>query len=135
ERFVMRPLVTRPPLDALIATLGIALFLALAEQLLFGTATQFAPSPVGKWKVVVLGATLTAPRIVALVLAAAVATAVYLFFSRTKFGLAVLATTGDPTVARLLGVPINQVYRFVWVTDGALSGLADGRLGLALECI
>jgi branched-chain amino acid transport system permease protein len=131
ERFVMRSLVTRPPLDAVIATLGIALFLALAEELLFGTATQFAPSPVGNWKVVVLGATLSAPRIVALVMAGAVATAVYLFFTRSKFGLAVLATTGDPTVARLLGVPVNQVYRFAWVAGGALSGLAAGLLAPA----
>lgn len=131
ERLVMRPLVSRPPLDALIATLGIALFLALAEELLFGTATQFAPSPVGNWKIVVFGATLTAPRIVALFMAAGVATAVYLFFRQSKFGLAVLATTGDPTVARLLGVPVNQVYRFAWVVGGALSGLAAALLAPA----
>jgi branched-subunit amino acid ABC-type transport system permease component len=131
ERFVMRPLATRPPLDALIATLGIALLLALLEKEIFGTATQFAPSPVGKWRIVVFGATLTAERIVAVILAAAVAGAIYLFFTRSKFGLAVLATTGDPTVARLLGVPVNQVYRFVWVTGGALSGLAAALLGPA----
>src|SRR5581483_863699 len=63
ERFVMRPLVQRPPLDALIATLGVALFLALLELRLFGTATQFAPSPVGQWKIVLFGATLGAPRV------------------------------------------------------------------------
>lgn len=131
ERLVMRPLVQRPPLDGLIATLGIALFLALMEVKLFGTATQFAPSPVGKWRVVVFGATLTAERIVALAMAAAVAGALYLFFTRTKFGLAVVATTGDPTVARLLGVRVNQVYRFAWVVGGALSGLAAALLAPA----
>jgi branched-chain amino acid transport system permease protein len=131
ERLIMRPLVQRPPLDGLIATLGVALFLALLEKEIFGTATQFAPSPVGEWRVVVLGATLTAERIVALGLAAVVALAIYLFFTRTKFGLAVLATTGDPTVARLLGVKVTQVYRFVWVTAGALSGLAAALLGPA----
>src|SRR5438270_156516 len=45
ERVVMRPLVGRPPLDAVIATLGIALLLALLEKHWFGTATQWAPSP------------------------------------------------------------------------------------------
>lgn len=131
ERVVMRPLVRRPPLDALIATLGVALFLALLEKELFGTATQFAPSPVGEWKLVVLGATLTAPRIVALGLLALVALGAYLFFSRTRFGLAVRATTGDPTVARLMGVPVNRVYRFAWVAAGALAGLAAALLGPA----
>jgi branched-chain amino acid transport system permease protein len=131
ERIVIRPLVGRPPLDALIATLGIALFLALLEKELFGTATQFAPSPVGEWKVTVLGATLVAPRIIALVAAAVVAVVIYLFFSRTRFGLAVRATTADSTVAQLMGVRVNRVYRFAWVTAGALAGLAAALLGPA----
>jgi len=131
ERIVIRPLVDRPPLDALIATLGIALFLALLEKELFGTATQFAPSPVGEWKVTVLGATLIAPRIVALAAAAVVALAIYLFFSRTRFGLAVRATTGDSTVAQLMGVRVNRVYRFAWVAAGALAGLGAALLGPA----
>lgn len=131
ERVVMRRLVGRPPLDAVVATLGVALFLALLEKEMFGTATQFAPSPVGEWKLVVLGATLTAPRIVALALAGGVALGVYLFFSRTRFGLAVRATTGDPTVARLMGVPVKRVYRFAWVAAGALAGLGAALLGPA----
>jgi branched-chain amino acid transport system permease protein len=131
ERFVMRPLVRRPPLDALIATLGIALFLALLELQLFGTASQFAPSPVGNWRVVLFGATLVAPRVVGMFIAAAVAGALYVFFKRSKFGLAVLATAGDPTVARVLGVPVNQVYRFAWVVGGVLSGIAAALLAPA----
>lgn len=128
ERVIMRPLVQRPPLDALIATLGIALFLALAELRLFGTATQFAGPTVGNWKIVIFGATLASARVVGVFAIAAVAFGLYLFFTRTKFGLAVVATTGDPTVARLLGVPVNQVYRFAWVTAGVLSGLAAALL-------
>jgi branched-chain amino acid transport system permease protein len=128
ERVVMRPLVQRPPLDALIATLGIALFLALLELRLFGTATQFAGSTVGEWKIVIFGATLASSRVVGLLAVGAVAAGLYVFFTRTKFGLAVVATTGDPTVARLLGVPVNQVYRFAWVAAGVLSGLAAALL-------
>jgi branched-chain amino acid transport system permease protein len=131
ERVVMRPLIRRPPLDAVIATLGVALFLALLEQELFGTATQLAPSPVGDWSVKVFGATLIAPRIVALGLTALVAFAAYLFFSRSRFGLAVRATTGDPSVARLMGIPVNRVYRFAWIAGGALAGVAAALLAPA----
>jgi branched-chain amino acid transport system permease protein len=131
ERLVMRRLVGRAPLDAVIATLGIALFLALLEQELFGVATQFAPSPVGEWRWELLGATLTAPRVVGLLAAAGVALAAYLFFSRTRFGLAVRATTSDPTVARLMGVPVRRIYLFAWVVGGALAGLAAALLAPA----
>jgi branched-chain amino acid transport system permease protein len=131
ERLVMRQLVRRPPLDPLIATLGIALFLALLELRLFGTATQFAPSPVGNWHIEIFGATLVAPRVVAMLITGGVALALYVFFKRSKFGLAVLATAGDPGVARVLGVPVNQVYRFAWVIGGALSGVAAALLAPA----
>src|SRR5436309_3521935 len=112
ERLVMRPLVGRPPLDAVIATLGVALFLALLEKHWFGTASQFAPSPVGAWRIHVFGTTLTAVRVVAVLAAAAVAVGLYLFFERTRFGLAVRGATDDPGVARPLRVPVDDVYRF-----------------------
>lgn len=135
ERVVMRPLVRRPPLDALIATLGIALVLALLEIRIFGATLKAAPALVGEWDIQVLGATLQSSRVVGIVLTAAVAGALYLFFSRTKLGLGVRATTSDPTVARLLGVPVNQVYRFAWVTAGALSGVAAALLAPAFGAL
>src|SRR5205814_8014337 len=76
-------------------------------------------------------ATLVAPRVVAMIITGGVALALYLFFKRSKFGLAVLATAGDPGVARVLGVPVNQVYRFAWVIGGALSGVAAALLAPA----
>jgi branched-chain amino acid transport system permease protein len=86
---------------------------------------------VGNWRIVVFGATLGAPRVIALLVAGAVATALFVFFRRSKFGLAVLATASDPSVARVLGVPVNQVYRFAWVVGGALSGIAAALLSPA----
>ena len=131
ERVVIRRLAERPPIDALIATLGVALFLALLEKEMFGTAAQFAPSPVGEWKIELFGATLTAPRVVAIIALIGVAAVAWWFFSRTRFGLGVLATAGDPGVASILGVPILRVYRFVWIIGGALAGLAAALLGSA----
>jgi branched-chain amino acid transport system permease protein len=123
ERVVVRPLVRRPPLDALIATLGVALLLALLELKIYGVDPVPAPSPVGTGRFDVLGATVTAPRVAALVVLLLTAGGLYLFLSRTRFGLATRAATSDPTVARLLGVPVNRVYQFAWGLGGALSGL------------
>lgn len=128
ERLVMRPLVGRPPLDAVVANLGVALLLALLELRLYGYQQTDAPSPVGGAKVQVLGAFINAPEVAALVLAGLVAAGLYLFLTRTRFGLATRAATSDPTVARLLGVKVNSVYRFTWVTAGALAGLTASLL-------
>ena len=128
ERFVMRPLVGRPALDGLVATLAVALFLALFELYLYGLDPFAAPSPVGSGSIEVAGSTLTVTEIVLLLLAAAVALGLYLFLTRTKFGLATRATTSDPVVARLLGVKVNRVYVFSWGVAGLLSGAAAALL-------
>jgi branched-chain amino acid transport system permease protein len=128
ERFVMRPLVGRPQLDGLVATLAVALFLALLELALYGVDPFAAPSPVGDGHVDVFGSTLTAPEITLFALAAAVAAGLWLFLTRTRFGLATRATTSDPTVARLLGVKVNHVYVFAWGVAGLLSGAAAALL-------
>ncbi|MGB8652615.1 MAG: branched-chain amino acid ABC transporter permease [Mycobacteriales bacterium] len=128
ERLVMRPLVGRPALDGLVATLAVALFLALTELYLYGLDPFAAPSPVGTGSVRVAGSTLTVTEMVLLVLAGAVALGLYLFLTRTKFGLATRATTSDPVVARLLGVKVNRVYVFSWGVAGILSGAAAALL-------
>ena len=128
ERLVMRPLIGRPPLDALVATLAVALFLALLELKLYGLDPFTAPSPVGQGSVKVFGSTLTVTEITLLGLASFVAVGLYLFLTRTKFGLATRATTSDPTVARLLGVKVNHVYVFSWGVAGLLSGAAAALL-------
>jgi branched-chain amino acid transport system permease protein len=128
ERFVMRPLVGRPALDGLVATLAIALFLALLELRMYGLDPFAAPSPVGTGSIEVGGSTLTATELTLLALAGAVALGLYLFLTRTKFGLATRATTSDATVARLLGVKVNRVYVFSWGVAGLLSGAAAALL-------
>ena len=128
ERLVMRPMVGRPALDSLVATLVVALLLALTELMIYGIDPFAAPSPVGTGTVTVAGSTLTLPQITLFVLAAAVSVGLWLFLTRTKFGLAARAVTSDPTVARLLGVKVNRVYVFAWGVAGLLSGAAAALL-------
>jgi branched-chain amino acid transport system permease protein len=128
ERFVMRPMVGRPALDTLVATLVVALFLALCELAIYGINPFAAPSPVGQGTVRALGATVSTTQVTALALAAVVAFGLWQFLTRTPFGLATRAVTSDATVARLLGVKVNRVYVFAWGVGGLLSGAAAALL-------
>ena len=134
ERLVMRPLVGRTPVEGTIATLGIAIILIYVELLagrpgVFLAAGQnsfpvLVPATVGTWHLKLFGATLVGGQVVGLVLTAAAGAGLTWFFTRTKFGLGVIAATSDDTVARILGIPVTRVYRFTWGVGGALSGLA-----------
>lgn len=125
ERFIMRPLVGRAPLDKLIATLAVALSLALLELNLFSFDPVQAPVPFAQGTFYnVLGAELTSAQLLAPPVLLVTVVSLYLFQTKTRFGLATRATTSDPDVARLLGVKVNRVYVFAWVVGGLLAAVA-----------
>lgn len=143
ERLVMRPLVDRPPVQGTMATLGVAIILIQFEFLMGGVL--FLPEgqidyPIatdqiqtaGSFVLRFGGASLVAGRVIAMIATAAIAVGLYAFFTRTKFGLGVVAATSDGTVARILGIPVKKVYRFTWGVGGALSGLAAALVAPAL---
>ena len=53
-----------------------------------------------------------------------VAGALFWFFARTRFGVAVRASAENPDAARLLGISADRVSQFTWVTGSLLAGLA-----------
>lgn len=124
EATLARRLVDRTPLSALAATLGVALSLAWLQVLLWGATIKTYPSPVGDARITMGAVTMTAPRIAALVVAGVVAVSLGLFLRRTRFGLAVWSATSDQALARLSGVDVTRVRRFIWGLGGALSGVS-----------
>lgn len=136
ERLLFRPLVERPPIQGTIVSLGLAVVFINIEFLNQSDGTfGFLPTgqssyPVnmprafGDGSLAILGATIEYPRLIALVTTAIVGGALFWFFTRTKFGLGVVAATSDNTVARILGIPVRKVYRFTWGVGGALAGFS-----------
>ena len=129
----MRPLVQRPPFDGLIATLGVALFLALLELASSATATQRAPSPVGTRKRPDLRRVPDAPLVVAL-------------RARRRWSRRGLYSSTQPHAVRpgharddvaTRRSPGCSAYRstastcFAWGVGGALSGAAAALLAPA----
>lgn len=55
---------------------------------------------------------------------------IYLFLTRTKFGVAIRAATEDPKLASSLGVNIFHVHITSWFLTGALAGLAGAVIPL-----
>jgi branched-chain amino acid transport system permease protein len=126
ERTVVRPTMRRPPLNAVIVTIGLLIFLeGLAGIIYGGQYRSFPPaySIVGlKAGSVALGLSPNAIFTAAAVLVAAGALA--LVFRYTSVGLRLRATAFNPDVARLLGVRIGRVLTLGWALAGLLGALA-----------
>ncbi|MDH5791506.1 MAG: branched-chain amino acid ABC transporter permease [Candidatus Bathyarchaeota archaeon] len=71
------------------------------------------------------GVLMTAPLI-----AVTIVVLIHLFLTRTKFGIAIRASTEDPKLASSLGVNIFHVHITSWFLTGALAGLAGAVIPL-----
>jgi branched-chain amino acid transport system permease protein len=131
ERLVVRPLFQASRVTLLVATVGVALFIVGAVFVVGKPEARVLPPAVGGGSVNILGTAIEPQQILALVILGALAVALWLFFSRTNLGLAVLATSQDPLATRIVGISLPGMSRFIWGFAALLGGPDHGSWRIA----
>jgi branched-chain amino acid transport system permease protein len=126
ERGVVRPTIGKSPLNSVIVTIGLLIFLEGLAGILYGGQYRSFPAAfsvtglkIGNFA---LGISPNDLFTAAAVLAAALALAAV--FRYTSVGLRLRATAFRPDVARLLGVRIGRVLTLGWALAGLFGALA-----------
>ena len=126
ERTVVRPTVGKSPLNSVIVTIGLLIFLEGLAGIIYGGQYRSFPAAFSvkglKIGSVALGISPSDLFTAGAVLAAALALA--LVFRYTSVGLRLRATAFNPSVARLLGVRIGRVLTLGWALAGLFGALA-----------
>ncbi len=127
ERGVVRPTVGKPPLNSVIVTIGILIFIEGLAGIIFynGQSASFPPAySIVSLKVgsIALGVSWNDVFTAAAVLAAAVLLAA--LFRYTTVGLRLRATAFNASVSRLLGVRVGRVLTLGWALAGLIGALA-----------
>jgi branched-chain amino acid transport system permease protein len=60
----------------------------------------------------------------------AIVASLHIFLTRTKFGIAIKATSENPELASTLGIDTSRVHMASWFITGALAGLAGAAIPL-----
>ena len=109
ERVLVRPVESRPPLNAVILSLGVLILLEAVAPMLFGGQTQSFPVPVSNIDLVA-GTTSLDVSPFALFTVGTVLIAMlllFLVFQRTTLGLRMRAAAFNPEIARILGIRVG----------------------------
>jgi branched-chain amino acid transport system permease protein len=126
ERLLMRPVETGPPLNAVIVTLGLLIFLeGLAGYVFGGQFRSFRTAYSNLGLQVGHGRIAMSPNdlfIIGSVLAVAVLLLV--LFRFTSLGLRMRASAFAPEVARLLGVRVGRLLTLGWALAAVVGSLA-----------
>jgi len=150
ERFVLRPLVNQHEDTLLMATIGLAFVLEGLAQLVWGVEVRRLdlgiPDVPIMWIADATGIFVSALDLVAGLVAAVMVAVLAIVFSRTKVGLGLRAVADGHGAAMSIGIPLSQVWVFVWATAGivalvagmlwgARAGVQFALVGLALKAL
>ena len=126
ERAVIRPVENKPPLNAVIVTIGLLILIEGVAGIIYGGQFRSFPPAFSVTGIKIgsfaLGVSWNDVFIAVAVLAAALVLAAV--FRYTAVGLRMRATAFSPAVARLLGVRIGRVLTLGWALAGLFGALA-----------
>jgi branched-chain amino acid transport system permease protein len=123
ERIVLRPLIGRPIIAVVMATIGLAAVLRGVAVLAFGAGTKAIVMPVGDAPLF-LGPVMLSP----VQLVGAGVSIIFLagftwFFMKSRTGVAMRAVADNQQVAMAMGINIRRYFALAWAMAGIVSAL------------
>ena len=123
ERVVLRPLIGRPVVAVIMATIGLAAVLRGLGPLLWGAETRPLPLPISD-EPLMLGPLLIPP----IQLVGAAVSLLFLagfswFFFKSRKGVAMRAVADDQQVAMAMGINVERYFALAWAMAGVVSAL------------
>jgi len=123
ERVVLRPLLGRPVVAVIMATIGLAAVLRGLTPIVFGSATRAVVLPIGDEPISIGPASLPPIQ----VLGAGVAILFFLafswFFKKSRMGVAMRAVADNQQVAQAMGINVERYFALAWAMTGVVSAL------------
>jgi branched-chain amino acid transport system permease protein len=129
---ILRPLENKDFDLMLIGTLGFGIMLEGVAILIWGTAGQSVPSPVGEQPFNVFGIYIKQFQLLVIVIAAVASAVLWFFLDRTKRGIAMQAVAMDFEEATALGVNVGRSNAFAFAIGAGLAALGGGLAGPVL---
>lgn len=126
-KIVIAPVQNAPLLTIIIVTLGLFEVFNSGTNFIWQAQPKSYPTPFGASNITIGSASIAKADFGALIVMLFVMALVYLFFSRTKLGLASRAAALNPVASRLCGVPVARMLTLGWAL-AAVVGAAAGML-------
>lgn len=130
EHIAYRPLRKASKLSALLSALGMSIFLSNGMMLSQGVSDRAYPQIFGLGGIELWGAKITYGQVFIILLAVLLMMGLQVFVNRTRLGKAMRATAQNQTMARMLGIDIDQTIRITFMIGPALGAAAGVMVGL-----
>ncbi len=127
ERLVLRPMIGEPIISVIMVTIGLSSLLKAIVSTIWGNQPRSFPPFIPSQPIHILGATVGADRLWAIVVAIVMLVLFNLFFRRSKVGIAMRAVADDQQAALSMGISVKNIFAWAW-SIAAMSAAIGGML-------
>jgi branched-chain amino acid transport system permease protein len=132
ERVVLRPLLGRPVISVVMATIGVAAIIRGLAPLVFGIGTRSIPFPFSD-KPLLLGPVMIPPvQLAGAAVSVALVMGLTWLFTKSRAGIAMRAVADSQTVALAMGINVPRYFAYAWALAGIVSAIGGVFWGVLL---
>ena len=128
ERTFLRPMVGEPVFSVAILTIGIDILLRTVLNKWIGVDPRYLGDPFPSFgnfgSFQITGVTFKYLELAALFTAIVIISLLTVFFKKSKYGVAMMATSHDQEAALAQGINVGRIFGLVWLIAGILGGFA-----------
>jgi branched-chain amino acid transport system permease protein len=122
---IVDPMLKHGVLPLVISSIALALFLKEAVKNFYSSQAQPFPVLVEAADVHIFGAVISSQSIAVLAVAIATVVGLHLVLNKTRLGRMMQATAQNPTLAKILGVPVRRMVLYTFLVNAVLVAIAS----------
>jgi branched-chain amino acid transport system permease protein len=122
---IVDPMLKYGVLPLVISTIALSIFLKEGAKVFYSSQAQPFPALVPATDVHVFEAVVSTQSLAVLAVAIVTVVALHLLLHKTRLGRRMQATAQNPTLARILGIPVQRMVLLTFLLNGALVALAS----------
>jgi branched-chain amino acid transport system permease protein len=122
---IVDPMLKHGVLPLVISTIALSLFLKESAKNFYSSQAQPFPALVPSTDLHFLGAVVSTQSLVVLAVAIATVVALHLLLHKTRLGRSMQATAQNPTLARILGIPVRRMVLYTFLINAVLVAVAS----------
>jgi branched-chain amino acid transport system permease protein len=124
ERLVVRPILGYPQFSIVMATIGLGFFARSVAGMIWGTDDLKIDTPFSGGVMRLGNLVIAHDKLSVIVATVLLCGVLYLFFSRTRMGVAMQATSQNMLAAYYMGIPVKTVFSLIWAISAGVACFA-----------
>jgi branched-chain amino acid transport system permease protein len=126
DRLLLRRIIGQPTFAAVMVTIGAGFVIRGVATMIpgWGTDTYAFKAPYSDGVVRVGALSISTDHIAIIVLTAALCAALYVFFKKTRVGIAMQACSQNQLAAYYMGIPVRRINTLIWAISAGVAAFA-----------